>query len=277
MSQQEVVEQVVQDVYRSTSSFDKSAGGTYSDAGHRGSALKLTSMLRCNHITTFLLYFTGSVFWLMVVVRIMQDDVTHRVDFFVYSPSTEHGPLPPAAIASTELLSCPVRDATGYLAVGGGKSGFCASTIDRNGAASAEPLHGCDVDISFLALTGVDEAAGFCQDLCQCAQQDACLGFSVGGNGTSMTICRLHTVDTTCANLLPAGAFIGGGAGDDSGELQFTASANASTRWSAAAIGIHAVDGSPHAKCYTKRNTCTSDCLGITCDEMSAQLGLSCG
>ena len=242
--------------------------------------LRLSTLLRFNHACSFLQYATGLVLWVVCLISFSQDPFAREVDF--YMSTGDGGPAPEMEtepqFTTGAWLDCPLQHSADYVTVGDGATGFCASTIGLDGSATTTPLLGCDVNISsFVSPPSWAASVAYCEDLCHCADAVAdCLGFSVLHNAT-FTMCRLHTADSSCAAVLPPSAATTIAEATPAGSgLSFARSSNTAGGWSADVLGIHHVDGTPDVRCYAQHGSCNSDCLGLTCDELSAELGLSC-
>ena len=251
--------------------------------------IPLSTVLRINHFASFLLYFGCAVFWIVCIVNWAQSfSVTENIDFFLRIDNITLGDVTAAPSQSSlsprqnsddveEWLLCPVQDAIAFFAVDDGEAGICAATVGPDGSAGPSALAGCDVDITFMKPASLEGGAEYCKDLCRCSATTGheCVGFSVIGNSSSMT-CQLHTTAPSCAVALPGSARV---TVDSARALLNVTIANKATNlsWNASTMDIQTVDGTTDALCFSKRNTCNTDCLGQTCDELSLRLGVPCG
>jgi hypothetical protein len=84
-----------------------------------------------------------------------------------------------------------------------------------------------------------------------------------GSSSPSTSTISTSTADTTGRSSIAGG--------NDDGMQQ-----QQQQHWDVAVSGLPAVDGTPNTVCYARKNLCTANCLGFSCDELSLRLGISC-
>jgi len=238
-------------------------------------ALRLSTLLRLNHVCSLLLYVDSLSFLFVCILSLWY--TFYDTDFDVYVRVDT--PTADATQESTALLdwmSCKTTDSAGFAAVDNGISGVCASQLDPFGA--PEPLFGCELDLAFLVPSTLQEAAQHCEEFCRCSTTTEvdCRAFSVFYNASS-TFCRLHAETQECGSLLAEVPLYNNNNTDIDADLHLVPFVGATQWMNTSTLIDPTADGTANAECYAKQNTCPSNCLGMTCDELSTRLGVSCG
>lgn len=227
--------------------------------------------LRIDHFCSLLLYLGGIFLWIYCIMHGLSE--TSEGDFFVslnYVDYSREG-------VRARKLECSAKhiDPAQYSLLSA-SGGLCAQYSNSgNDDNTVSQIPGCDIEL--LDTLGVNQisdsdATAACKTLCSCTSENTeCWGFSTYRN-TSRTFCRLYTNQLTCINITNV---VITQQSNQAKTYPIFQPSNKIVHQSSINL-IQTVDQTPHARCFAKEGFCASDCLGMTCDELSVKTGLSC-